>query len=114
MYCVSNYLCSVNKNGEKKEQMSTLNPATLIIRIDSQYLHMTPDIDPCLLTFIEFSVGHHSGSLNGVQYFSCPPNYGAFVRIDDVLCITSRGVSDHFTLYTPIRSALCSMRNPTV
>lgn len=42
---------------------------------------------------LDSPVGHHSGSLNGIQYFSCPPNYGAFVRIDDVLCITSRGTS---------------------
>ncbi|XP_020632066.1 uncharacterized protein LOC110068989 isoform X2 [Orbicella faveolata] len=40
---------------------------------------------------LDSPVGQHSGSLDGVQYFSCPPNYGAFVRIDDVLCITSRG-----------------------
>lgn len=84
--------------------MSTVNPATLIVKIDLQYLHIIPNIDPCVLTFTEFSVGQHSGSLDGVQYFSCPPNYGAFVRIDDVLCITSRGVSDCFTLYIPIRT----------
>lgn len=65
---------------------------------------MIPDIGSCLLTFTKFSVGHHNGSQNGVQYFSCPPNYGAFVRIDDVLCITSRGVRDRFALCTPLRT----------
>ena len=39
-------------------------------------------------------VGNHSGSLDGVQYFSCPPNYGTFVHIEDVLCITTPKVKD--------------------
>lgn len=38
---------------------------------------------------LDSPVGNHSGSLDGVHYFSCPPNYGAFVHIDDVLCITT-------------------------
>lgn len=38
---------------------------------------------------LDSPVGNHSGSLDGVQYFSCPPNYGTFVHIEDVLCITT-------------------------
>lgn len=39
------------------------------------------------------SVGDHNGSVNGIQYFSCPQSYGAFVPVDDILCITSFQVS---------------------
>lgn len=38
---------------------------------------------------LDSPVGDHNGSVNGIQYFSCPQSYGAFVPVDDILCITS-------------------------
>lgn len=45
--------------------------------------------ESCIGLHLDSPVGNHSGSLDGVHYFSCPPNYGVFVHIEDVLCITT-------------------------
>ena len=29
-------------------------------------------------------VGNNDGSMNGVKYFTCPQNYGAFVPVHDI------------------------------
>lgn len=42
-------------------------------------------------------VGKNDGTIKGVQYFSCLPNYGAFVRPDTVTAGDFPPLDDGFT-----------------
>lgn len=41
---------------------------------------------------LDSPVGNNNGSVDGVQYFSCPPSYGALVPVDEILCVTASNV----------------------
>ena len=45
-----------------------------------------------------FLVGNNNGSVDGVQYFSCPPSYGVLVPVDEILCVTASNVSAFYSL----------------
>lgn len=49
----------------------------------------------------DFLVGNHNGSVDGVQYFSCPPSYGALVPVDEILCVTASNVSAFSSVTCP-------------
>ena len=49
----------------------------------------------------DFLVGNHNGSVDGVQYFSCPPSYGALVPVDEILCVTASNVSAFCSFMCP-------------